>query len=235
VSRRVASRLAACLLAGLLAVAALPSPAAASPVLDDADAVELAQALAEATAVQDVCYGWRVDLRDDSGGPSGEDVGSSRGPDVALDPAACERWVLLEGAIHYTSEISESEDDASLRIASNLSPAPTEADLRQLGVTGSLTDEDNDVVLLNMVEALPLAVASNGQAPYVEFEIAQTPVAGQGEPTGTPGSDVLRQWWPLMVLCVLAILAGVVMLLGRLLSLAAARGGPTAADPRQGR
>ena len=233
-SRRVGSRVAACLLAGLLGIAT-PAPATASPVLDEADAVELAQALAEATAVQDVCYGWRVDLRDDSGGPSGEDVGSSQGPDVALDPAACEKWVLLEGAIHYTSEASDFEDEAGMRIASNLTPAPTEADLRQLGVAGSLTDEDNDVVLLNMVEALPLAVASNGQAPYVPFETAETPVAGQGEPTGTPGSDVLRQWWPLIVLCVLAILAGVVMLVGRLSSLAAARRGSSAAEPRQGR
>ena len=232
--RRHVPRLTAWLLAGLLAGAALATPAAATPVLDEADAVELAQALAEATEVQDVCYGWRVDLRDDSGGPSGEDVGSSRGPDVALDPAACQRWVLLEGAIHYTSETSEFEDDAAVRISSNLTPAPSMADLQQLGVTGSLTDEDNDVVLLNMVEALPLAVASNGQAPYVEFETAQTPVAGQGEPTGTPGSDVMRQWWPLMVLCVLAIVAGVVMLVGRLAGLAGARRGPTA-EPRQGR
>lgn len=229
------SRLAACLAAGLLAVAALPAPAAASPVLDDADAVELAQALAEATAVQGVCYGWTVNLRDDSGGPSGDDVGSSQGPDVALDRAACERWVLLEGAIHYTAETSEFEDDAAVRISSNLTPAPTMADLRQLGVTGSLTDEDNDVVLLNMVEALPLTVAGNGQAPYVEFETAQSPVAGQGEPTGTPGSDVVRQYWPLMVLCALAILAGVVMLVGGLASIAARRRGATAAQFRQGR
>jgi hypothetical protein len=233
VSRRLASRLTSRLLAGLLGIAVLAAPAAATPVLDEADSVELAQALAEATAVQDVCYGWQVDLRDDSGGPSGDDVGSSRGPDVALDPASCERWVLLEGAIHYTAEASEFEDDAAVRISSNLTPAPTIADLRAFGVTGSLTDEDNDVVLLNMVEALPLAVAGNGQAPYVEFETAQTPVAGQGEPTGTPGSDVLRQWWPLMVLCVLAILAGVVMLVGRLASFAAGRG--PAAEPRQGR
>ena len=233
-SRRLAVRLASWLLAGLLGIAALAAPAVATPVLDEADAAELAQALAEATEVQDVCYGWRVDLRDDSGGPSGDDVGSSRGPDVALDTAACPRWVLLDGAIHYTSEASEFEDDAAVRVTSNLSPAPTTADLRDLGVTGSLTDEDNDVVLLNMVEALPLAVAGNGQAPYVEFETAQTPVAGQGEPTGTPGSDVLRQWWPLMVLCVLAILAGVVMLVGRLVSLAGARRGPPA-DHRQGR
>ena len=232
-SRSVATRLLGWLAACLLAASALASPAAATPVLDEADSVELAQALAEATAAQDVCYGWRVNLRDDSGGPSGDDIGSNRGPDVEVDRVGCERWVLLEGAIAYTAETSEFEDDSQVRITSNLAPPPTEADLRELGVTGTLTDEDNDVVLINMVEALPLVVAGNGQAPYVEFETAQSPAAA-GEPTGTPGSDVLRQWWPLMVLCVLAVLAGVVMLAGRLLAALGGRRRTSAPEPRQG-
>lgn len=221
------------LVACLLAVAALAPPAAATPVLEEADSVELAQALAEATADQDVCYGWHVSLRDDSGGPSGDDVGSSRGPDLEVDRAGCRRWVLLEGAIRYTAETSEFEDDSQVRVSSNLTPAPDEADLRDLGVTGRLTDEDNDVVLTNMVEALPLLVAGNGQAPYVEFETSQAPTA-EGEPTGTPGSDVLRQWWPLMALCVLAILAGVVMLAGRLPAVIASRRRATNPESGQG-
>ncbi len=237
--RSPGTRLTAWLVAGLLGACALASPAAATPVLDEPDSIELAQALAEATAAQDVCYGWKVNLRDDSGGPSGDDVGSSQGPDAELDKASCQRWVILEGAIQYTAEASDFEDDSALRISSNLSPAPTEGDLRELGVTGSLTDEDNDVVLTNMVEALPLVVAGNGQAPYVEFETAQTPTAGQGEPTDSPGSDVLRQWWPLLVLCVLAMLAGIVMLGGRLLSAVAGRresaaSEPPTPEPRQG-
>lgn len=215
----------ACALA--LAVAA---PAGASPVLDAPDAVELAQALAEATAEQDVCYGWRVTLVDDSGGPSGDDVGSSFGPDVALDPARCERWVTLAGAIRYTAESSDFEDESAVRIDSNLEPPPTLEDLRALGADGSLTDEDNDVVLLNMAEALPLAVAGNGQAPYVQFETSQAPTAGQGEPTDSPGSDVLRQWWPLAVLCVLAILAGGFLLVGGALAALASRGRQSAQD-----
>lgn len=231
--RSLVTRLPGWLVAGLVAAATLASPASATPVLDQPDAAELAQALAEATDAQDVCYGWTVSLSDDSGGPSGDDIGSSRGPDVALDRVGCERWVLLEGAIRYTAETSEFEDDSAVRITSNLSPAPTEADLRELGVTGSLTDEDNDVVLTNMVEALPLVVAGNGQAPYVEFETAQAPTA-QGEPTGTPGSDVLRQWWPLVALCVLAMLAGVVMLASRLLIAVGSRRQPRTPEPRQG-
>lgn len=196
---------------------AVAAPAGASPVLDSADAVELAQALAEATAVQDVCYGWRVSLVDDSGGPSGDDVGSSFGPDVALDPGRCERWVILAGDIHYTAETAEAEDAAAVQVTSNLRPSPTLEDLRAFGVDGSLTDEDNDVVLLNMVGALPLAAAAKGHAPYVEFETSQAPAA-QGEPTDSPGSDVLRQWWPLVALCVLAVLAGAFMLVGRVLT-----------------
>ena len=226
-------RVAGCLVAALVAAAMLAPLASATPVLDQADSAELAQALAEATETQDVCYGWTVNLRDDSGGQSGDDVGSNRGPDVPLDRVGCERWVLLEGAIRYTAATSEFEDDSAVRISSNLSPAPTENDLRELGVTGSLTDEDNDVVLTNMVEALPLVVAGNGQAPYVEFETAQAPTA-EGRPTDSPGSDVVRQWWPLIVLSVLALLAGVVMLVGGLLAVFVRRRRTARPEPRQG-
>ena len=231
--RPLPTRVFGCLVAGLVAAAIVAPPAAATPVLDQADAAELAQALAEATETQDVCYGWNVDLRDDSGGPSGQDSGSNAGPDVPLDRAGCERWVLLEGAIRYTAETSEFADDSAVRISSNLSPAPTEGDLRELGVTGSLTDEDNDVVLMNMVEALPLVVAGNGQAPYVEFETAQAPAA-EGEPTDSPGSDVLRQWWPLIVLCVLALIVGVVMLAGGVLAVLHRRRRTSPSQSRQG-
>ena len=231
--RRVLIRVCGRLMTGLVAAAILASPAAATPVLDQADSAELAQALAEATDTQDVCYGWDVNLRDDSGGASGDDIGSNRGPDVPLDRVGCERWVLLEGAIRYTAATSEFEDDSAVRISSNLSQAPTEGELRDLGVTGSLTDEDNDVVLMNMVEALPLVVAGNGQAPYVEFETAQAATA-EGEPTDSPGSDVVRQWWPLIVLSVLALIVGVVMLAGGLLAVFGARRRTTPSEPRQG-
>lgn len=224
-------------MAAFMSLGAAPQ-ARATPALEAADATELAQALAEATAEQDVCYGWRVSVRDDSGGESGGDIGSSLGPDVALDRSRCERWVELVAAIHYTAETSDFDDSAEFEIESNLVPPPRKLDLQRLGVgDGSLTGEDNDVELINMIEALPLVVASNGQAPYVPFETSQTSTRGQGEPTGTPGSDVLRQWWPLVAICVLAILAGIVLLAGRLLGLLAARhataapDGPRAAPP----
>lgn len=219
--RRKPSRLAAVLLlASLLALAGAPV-ATATPVLDAPDAAELAQSLAEATADQDVCYGWEIVVQDYSGGSSGPDTGSNFGPDVPLDEARraeCPRWAVLTGTIVYTSELSESEDDAAAEVVSNLNPAPTLDDLRELGVQGSLTADDNDVVLTNMVEGLPLAVAATGQAPYVQFETSDNPAAVAGEPTGTPGSDVLRQSWPLILICGLAVLGGVIMLLGVLVS-----------------
>lgn len=64
----------------VLAVAiALAGPLAAGavPILDPPDAEELAQQLAEATAVQGICLGWRVQIHADGGTCTGTDVGSS--------------------------------------------------------------------------------------------------------------------------------------------------------------
>jgi hypothetical protein len=200
--------------AGLVLV--LPAPVQATPVLDAADATELAQALADATDEQDVCYGWRVNVQDDGGGENGADVGSNFGPGVPLDQLRCAKWVELTGSIHYTSESSESEDDSSVSLESNLSNPPTEADLGDIGAgTGGgffasspLTGDDNDVVLANMVRALPLLVAERGEAPYVAFETSTEPAAVQGDPTNKPGPDVLRERWPTLVFAIVLILGG---------------------------
>ena len=51
-----------------LAMLVVPvAPAGAAPILDDGDATELANALAEATEEQGVCYGWEVVVQDDDG------------------------------------------------------------------------------------------------------------------------------------------------------------------------
>jgi len=195
--------------AGALAVIVAPL-AQALPVLAEADAVELAQSLADATEAQGVCYGWAVRVEDQSGGPSGEDVGSDKGPGVPVDVAACARYVELEAVINYTCETCESEDGASLGIDANFAGAPTEDDLDDLGFSdGSLIDDDNDTVLSNMVGALPLITASNGAAapvPALDAAEAERPAAGD-VPTGTPSTpDWLRDNW--LALAFFALLLG---------------------------
>ena len=154
------------LLAAVVLVLALPARASAVPLLEPADGAELAQTLAEATEEQDVCYGWAIEVVDDSGGPSGTDVGSSLGPGRRVDRTRCPRWVELVGTVTYTSETSESEDSADAGVVGNLPRTPTLADLEELGYpTDRLIDDDNDEALVDMVGALPLLVAAGGRPP----------------------------------------------------------------------
>ena len=199
-------RRASLLLALALAVV-LAAPAQAG-IVSAEDAAELAQTLAEAQEEQDVCYGWNVT----NNFSDSNDVGSSRGgPGVALVPAqsACPKGaVILQGDIDYACSSCDSEDSASVSIASSLRDPPTVSDLEALGLkAGALTGDDDDTTLINMVEALPLIVADRGNAPYVEYEQTKT-VPAADHATGKPGSDVLRDTWIQLVLFGGLILAG---------------------------
>ncbi len=192
----------------LLALAtALATAPAQAGVIAPQDAAELAQSLAEATAEQGICYGWNVTNNFD-GMP---DVGSSAGPGV---PAAglgqgCERgFVELTGSIDYACDSCESSDSASVAIRSTMSNAPTGGDLSALGLdAGDLTGDDDDTTLINMVNALPLLAADRGLAPYLAYEPA-TAVPAADRATDRPGSDLLRDTWPLLAFCGFLVVAG---------------------------
>jgi hypothetical protein len=194
---------------------ALGAPAASAQLLAPADAEELAQSLAEATAEQGVCYGWAVRI-DDENGSLALDAGSSLGPLRPLDraDATCRKYVELTGLVDYTSETSESEDSASYSIESNLANPPTTRELRDLGHgPDRLLEEDDDEALANAVGALPLLVADHGEAPAVGFEAgSDLPPEQQGAPTGDPGSDALREHGALFALSLLALLGGIAWL-----------------------
>jgi hypothetical protein len=196
--------------AALLAAAALAAPgtAAALPILDAADAQELAERLADARAQQGVCYGWVVEVQDDAGSEGGVDQGSSLGAGTAVDQAVCPRAVVLRAFVHYTSESSESEDSASAAIDSTVG-GPSVSQLEKLGLgPGGLTSDGNDLRLISMVEVLPLLVAEAGHAPYVQSEIGGPPVT-DAVPTGAPGSDWWRMYWWFVVLVPAAAAAGI--------------------------
>ena len=198
------------LLALTLLILAAPAPAASAQLLDPADNEELAQSLAEATDAQGVCYGWEVAIFDASAADS-RDAGSSLGPGEPLpvgDPR-CPKYVVLKGGITYTAETSESEDAAVYHIESNLQRPPTVDELRDLGHgPGRLLDSDDDEALTNAVGALPLLVADHGEAKPVGFEPGNLPPEQAGEPTGSTGSDFLRENWAPFVLCLLLVLGG---------------------------
>ena len=206
-------------LAGLIALlfsAVSASAAQALPVLADADAADLAATLATATKAQGVCYGWVVSVSDSSGGPNGVDAGSDKGTGMRVDQS-CPKWVELQGAIDFTCESCEGEDSAGATVVANFPGAPTTADVAELGFDGSrLTAEDNDVVLTNMVGALPLITASNGAAaavPVAAPAAADAPADGDVA-TGTPATpDWLRENWLGLTFFLLLIGGGAVWLI----------------------
>ncbi len=204
------------LLSALALACVAPISAVASPLLSDGDAAELAQSLAEATEEQGVCYGWNVLVSDQSGGQGGIDSGSSGGPDAPVGAAVsldCTKTVVLEGSVSYTCESCESEDSSSATVRSSFPGGPTTADLEQLGLDGGqLKNEDGDVVLANMVGALPIIAASKGAAGPLEAAALTGPTgaAATDRATGTPSTpDWLRESWLALAVCLLAIIAGV--------------------------
>ena len=196
---------------GVTLLAVLAHPAAAAPLLEDGDAAELAQSLADASDEQDICYGWQIDVQDDSGGPSGQEIGSNLGPGRLVSAAAgsCKRTVVLEGVVSYTCDSCESEDSASVRVRSSVPGGPTFEDLEDLGLKGGdLTKDTGDVVLINMVGALPLIVASKGAATPVPVEPSTVVPAASDGPTNRPSTpDWLRDSW-LALSALLILVAG---------------------------
>lgn len=174
-------------------------PAGALPVLAEADATELAQALADATEDQDVCYGWDVRVYDYGGSGDGSDQGSSLGVGKAANDAAnaaeCARWVIFEATIAYTSASSESEDSASFSVSSNVGGGPTSADLRDYGITeGGLLGDNDDQVIANATLLLPALMAEKGLAAPISLEANTQALPAGDKATGTPGSDWLRKY-----------------------------------------
>ena len=181
----------AALLAAAVALAVAPA-ASATPILDEADATELAGVLAEAEASQDICYGWEVTISGDvSTALAAGEYGSSRGPDTHA--VVCDQYVIFEADLVYTSESSEAADRASFRVSSNLPGAPSEADLRRVGVDGGrLLGNDDDRAIYDATVALPALVAERGLAPPVAAEANRDELPPGDGPRGGGGSDWLR-------------------------------------------
>ncbi len=191
----------------LVLLASVTAPAAAqTPLLAAEDATDLSNELADAQAEQGVCYGYVARI---NGIPT--DVGSSTGgPGQALDPdSGCPNgFAQLVADITYTCESCEAEDSAVVAIESSLPEAPAPEDLQRLGLNArQLVGEEDDTALIHMVAAMPLLVADKGGARPVGFELPQQ-VPAADRPTNSPGSDFLRETWPILVLCVFLVALG---------------------------
>ena len=202
--------------AALLLLVLMASPAAAeNPVLDPEDDAELVDALAEATAVHDVCYGYVLQVNDnDSGIYEGTYVVTNAGVGVEPTTAACSRGsVLLNASLTYASELSESEDSSGWRVDSSLG-GPTTSDLEEQGLSaGDLTDDGKaPTTLRNAVLALPSLTAAQHSLPPLVLTPNTEALPADAGATGSPGSDWVRQSTGLIVLCALVLLAGLAVL-----------------------
>lgn len=205
----------ALLVAALLAIVAAPRADAA--ILAPEDAAELANALAEATYEQKVCYGWSFQVSDnDTGREDGPEVGSNFGPGEPVDAARseCEKGVVvLSGAISYTSQSSEFEDSAQWEIQSSLPDPPTIGQLERLGYARKdLLGDDNDLAIINPAGALPELVAERGVAAPVPFETSAREPGVGGAPSPSPGSDFLREKGSALLISAALVVGGLVWL-----------------------
>jgi hypothetical protein len=221
--------LAAAVLAPLLVAA---PAAAANPVLDPEDDAEVAGALAEATEVQDVCYGYVLAVDDgDTGEWGGTYAASSAGEGVrATEADGCSEGVVeLVARITYTSEFSEAEDDASWELVSDV-PGLTISDVEDQGLSaGDLLDDGSSATtLLNAVLSLPRLAAERGGLQPVVLTPNDEALPEGARPTGTPGSDWLRENLVLLALSSAAVLAGLVALVA---AFPRGRGRPLPAGP----
>lgn len=182
-----------------------PATASADVIFDPTDAQDLAGQLAEATASQNVCYGWNVSVNDPAAGRD-TSIGSNFGANKPLRTGDCADFVSFTADITYTDESSESEDSATYNVTS--SPGgPTTADLDALDLDmGALTGEDPGAPIGNAVAALPLLAADAGIAPPITASPDQNTAPTGAQLTNDPGSD----WWRnngITLMCGLGIIA----------------------------
>lgn len=195
------------LVAAMLVLVGAAGPAHALPILDAVDAQELVQELAEATAVQGICYGWDVTVDDAAGTYSGVDMGSSRG--VGIPAQACDEWMVFEAFLTYTSESSETEDSATFRVTSSVIGAPAEQDLRRVGIDGAaLLGGNDDLAIVNAVRALPALAAERGLVPPLVLERNTGDIPAVDRPTPGTGSDWTRTYGGFILLTALFMIGG---------------------------
>ncbi|MFI9642737.1 hypothetical protein ACIG87_22200 [Micromonospora sp. NPDC051925] len=183
----------------------VPAPAAD----ERADTVPI---LAQATASQGICYGWRLEESYDSA----VSVGSNLGDGVPVgEDARCPRWVEVRARINYTSESSESEDSAYVSVAGSpdlaaADLASVQAGLTRFGLEDDVFIDDPGWAVCRAAVALPLLVAEAGVAPP-----AATPPAdpdATAAPLPDAGSDFWRDRWGTLLATAGLLLAAALLL-----------------------
>lgn len=201
-------------LSGAVFAGAVPDALAqADPVFDPADAANLARLLAEATAAQDVCYGWTVHVDDRETGSQAQSTGSNFGPGRSLDSAgsSCRYRVEFTADLLYTRSSADSEDSARWSLTSSPPDGPGTDDLDRLELfdEDDLVGADPDVAVARAIAALPQLAAQAGIASPLSAEPASNAPSDVGSLSDDPGSDYLRRAGALLALGAVLLVGGV--------------------------
>nr|MDT0661854.1 hypothetical protein [Micromonospora sp. DSM 115978] len=151
--------------------------------------------LADASASQGVCYGWRLI----SGYQDEISVGSNLGDGVAVDsdPTRCPRWLEVSAQVTYTSASSESNDFATVRVtgSEDMPAAGYVTGLDRLGVDDDAFIDEPGWSICRAAVFLPLLAAEAGVVPPAPSATAAP--AGAPAPADLPdaGSDFWRDRW----------------------------------------
>ncbi|RAY14465.1 hypothetical protein DPM19_16055 [Actinomadura craniellae] len=206
-----------------------------APVFGGRESGLLAEQLAEASKVQNVCYGWEIDSgrsfvrpaapvysgtftpapvpsTDSFDDPSsdGVELGSNLG--VGVDPRKvpdrCPRWVVFT-ADYYYSSIDKEWTSVSSGIKTNLDITLTGFDLDDLGITNQeLLGDNANGRLADAIGALPMIVAEKGGAQPVP-----APAAAQPPPAGDEVSGPGVGRYIFMGIAILLIAGGLVWII----------------------
>ena len=194
----------------VVGVLLLGGTAGAGPIIDDPDAIELANALADAADEHGICYGWEIGI-DDRGTPL-SDVGSNLGPGVSVQSGACPKYIVFWASYRWTSESSEAEDSVSFGVSANVAGAPLRRDLERVGITsGALLDHD-DVTVYNATLALVALAAEAGLGKPIAFEENTGTIPSTDTPDDVD-SDWLREYGSVVATFTLLIVGGSIWLL----------------------
>jgi hypothetical protein len=182
------------------------------PAPEPAARTETVARLAQASAAQNICYGWR--LQSSQGLVSaGSNLGD--GATVDGDPVRCPTWIEIQAWVRYTDESSESPDTAAVGVAHSAGiAAPSGRLLERFGLDDNAFIDDPAWAICQAAMLLPLLAAEAGLAEPVP-EAATGP---QAEPAPLPeaGSDFWRaRWISFAIAGFLLLLAGTLLLIAR--------------------
>lgn len=205
-------------------------PANAATYFDAGEREDLVAQLQEAANQQDVCYSWRLTVRDESGSEGGIDsqlvqpTAQSRQTGSGRETSACRHQLTFLATVVYTADSSESEDYATWSTQGVSTPS-------SLRVSTSRLVSDPGAEIMSVMPQLPLAAVEMRIAKPVAIEANTEALQADEHLTGSPGSDWVRSNMATLILLAIGFLFGIVMVATAIRNGRRQRSGPREDEP----